>query len=146
MKSFGYFALVMLLGPVSCSSQKKLQTQVPFEIGKATCQQWLGGREESGIRTILKIPISGIDVNTFEMKEVFFRGEKVPVVTKEEDGITYAVADIPNSKGDSAEAKDLMLEATEAVLSYTENGKLRYTKITGIKDRQPIIYKDKPKN
>lgn len=36
---------------------------------------------------------------------------------------------------------DLNLAPTEAVLSYEEDGKLKYTKIAGIKQKQPLIHK-----
>lgn len=147
MKNLGYSILVLVFGLLSCSSQKKLQTMTPFEIGNATCQQWTGGRAESGTGTTLKIPVSQMDVNAIELKEVFFRGKKVSVILEEENDEKYAVANF-SSKNDNSieETNKLKLDPTEAVLSYLENGELKYTKVTGIKDKQPILYKGKPKN
>ena len=147
MKNLGYFVLVLVFGLLSCSSQKKLQTMTPFEIGSATCQQWSGGRGESGTGTTLKIPVSQFDSNSIELKEVFFRGKKVSVVMEKENGEKYAIANV-SSKNDKSteETNKLKLDPTEAVLSYLENGELKYTKVIGIKDKQPILYKGKPKN
>jgi len=146
MGRFKYIICIMLLGLFSCSSQKKLQTEIPFEMGAASCQAYSGGLEKSGSGLSLKIPVTMDDSYTLEMKEVYFRGKQAPITMEQIDGAIYAMAKIPNSKGGSAETTALALEPTEAVLSYTENGKLKYTKITGIKEKQPLLYKGKPKN
>ena len=38
------------------------------------------------------------------------------------------------------------LNADEAVLSYLENGKVKYVKISGVKDKPARIYPGRPKN
>jgi hypothetical protein len=146
MKHFKYIICIMLLGLFSCSSQKKLQTETPFELGSATCQAYIGGMENSGNGLSIKIPVTIDEASTLEMKEIYFRGKQASITMEQIDGANYAIAKIPNSKGGSAETIALALEATEAVLSYTENGKLKYTKVTGIKEKQPLLYKGKPKN
>ena len=146
MGRFKYIILIMALGLFSCSSQKKLQTQTPFELGTATCQEYIGDMENSEKGLSLKIPVTMDNANGLEMKEIYFRGKQAMVSMEKIDGANYAMAKIPNSKGGSPETIALELDATEAVLSYTQNGKLKYTKVTGIKDKQPLIYKGKPKN
>lgn len=146
MGRFKYIICIMLLGLFSCSSQKKLQTEIPFELGNASCQVYSGGLESSGSGIAVKIPVTMDNASDVVMKEIFFRGKQAPVTVEQVDGANYAMAKIPNSKGGSAETTALELGATDAVLSYIENGKLKYTKITGIKEKQPLLYKGKPKN
>ena len=145
MKSFGYFVLMLVFSLLSCSSQKRLQSEIPFKMGNATCQQWSGGRAESGTGTTLKIPISQFD--TIEFREVFFRGYRTTLGIKGENEIKYLVANFSDEKDGSSEGKDKFdLEPTEAVVSYLEGGKLKYARVTGIKDKQPILYRGKSKN
>lgn len=146
MENLKYIVLIMAFGLFSCSSQKKLQTQTPFEIGNVTCQEYIGGMEKSGTGMTLRIPVTIDPTAEIEMMEVFFRGKKATVSMEEMDGKRYAIAKIPNSKGGSSETVDLNLALTEAVLSFKEKGKLKYTKITDIKQKQPLIYKSIPKN
>ncbi len=66
---------------------------------------------------------------------------------EEENGNKYAIASFfSDNDASSEEANRLNLDPTEAVLGYLEDGKLKFTKVTGIKDKQPILYKGKPKN
>ena len=146
MKNFKFIILIMAFGLFNCSSQKKLQTQTPFELGNAVCQQYVGGMENSGNGMMLKIIVNIDGVVDLDLKEVYFRGKQMTVTVEEIDGENFAMAKIPNSKGGSIDATALKLESTEAVLSYIHNGKLKYTKVIGIKEKQPLMYKGKPKN
>jgi hypothetical protein len=146
MGNLKYIVLIMAFGLFSCSSQKKLQTETPFEMGSASCQEYVGGKEESGKGMMLSIPVTMGEENMIELNEVFFRGKQVSVTMQEKDGMRFAVARIPNAKGGSAEAVALKLESTEAILSYTDNGKVKYTKITDIKQKQPLIHNSIKKN
>lgn len=146
MGNLKYILLIMAFGLFSCSSQKKLQTETPFEMGNASCQEYLGGKEESGTGMLLRIPLTVDDEGTTVFNEVFFRGKQAAVTMEEKDGMRFAVAKIPNAKGGSAEAVALKLASTEAILSYTDNGKLKYTKITDIKQKQPLIHNSIQKN
>ena len=130
----------------SCTSQKKLQTEIPFDIGKATCQQYVGGREESGSGTELKIPVSLLDNSDIEVSEVYFRGKQVKALVHTVENKKVIVVRIPKDSPESAETLDLSLNSDEAVISYLENGVIRYAKVKGIKQKQPLIYKGAPKN
>ncbi|WP_133671330.1 hypothetical protein [Maribacter caenipelagi] len=138
--------LLICLCLTSCTSQKKLQTEIPFEIGKAISQQYVGGREESGSGTELRIPVSLLNTSDIEIKEVYFRGKKVKALVNTVDNEEMIIVRIPNNSPESSETSDLKLNTDEAVISYNENGEMKYAKVNGIKQKQPLIYKGAPKN
>lgn len=140
---------------MSCTSQKKLETEgVPFEIGQSTYQESLGGREESGTSAELKVNVSKAMTDmTFE--KVYFRGHAMDCALKTEEGLSTLVATYKSTKElDPAVVKEgkkmqetFELEKDEAVVAYTNvDGKLKYVKVEGIKEKQPIIYKSRPRN
>ncbi|WP_339835365.1 hypothetical protein [uncultured Maribacter sp.] len=146
MKNLSVCYLFICLCLTSCLSQKKLQTGTSFEIGKATSQSWVGGREESSSGVELNIPITFTDKMAVEVQEVYFRGKQVVPTVNSIEGQNVVVARIPNSQPESSETIDLGLQSNEAVLKYLENNEIKYTKITDIKQKQPLIYKSASKN
>ncbi|MDF4201528.1 hypothetical protein PXD56_01090 [Maribacter sp. SA7] len=138
--------LIFCLCLTSCTSQKKLQTETPFEIGNATCQKYTGGREESGSGTELRIPVSLLENSDIELNEVYFRGKQVKAVVNTVDNQKMILVRIPNNNPESSETLKLALNTDEAVISYNENGEVKYAKVDGIKQKQPLIYKGAPKN
>lgn len=146
MKNLSVCYLFICLCLTSCLSQKKLQTETSFEIGKATSQSWVGGREESNSGVELYIPITFTYKMAVEIQEVYFRGKQVVPTVNSIEGQNVVVARIPNSQPESSETIDLGLQSNEAVLKYLENNEIKYTKITDIKQKQPLIYKSASKN
>lgn len=146
MKYVTSYFLLFCLCLTSCTSQKKLQTETPFEIGNASCQQYVGGREESGSGTELRIPVASFQKDTIELHEVYFRGKQVKALVNTIDDQDMIVVRISNEMSDSSETKSLNLNSDEAVISYIENGETKFTKISGIKQKQPLIYNGIPKN
>ena len=138
--------ILFCLSLTSCTSQKKLQTETPFEIGKASSQPYVGGREESGSGTELRIPVSFLNTTDIEIKEIYFRGKQVKALVNTVDNQEMIVVRIPNNNPESSETLDLKLNTDEAVISYNEDGEMKYAKINGIKQKQPLIYKGAPKN
>ncbi len=138
--------LLFCLCLTSCTSQKKLQTETPFEIGIASSQPYVGGREESGSGTELRIPVSLLENSDIELNEVYFRGKQVKALVNMVDNQKMIVVRIPNNNPESSETLDLKLNTDEAVISYNENGEMKYAKVNGIKQKQPLIYKGAPKN
>jgi hypothetical protein len=163
--------MIGMLTLQGCSSQKKLESSAPFTIEQATCQEWVGGKEESGTGFLLQLPITAVSGDDIQFKEVFFRGaimesevdradEKMTIVCnffKEKavkpDIIMHAdakkeVGNQPpplNKKGDKFPFE---LKPDEAVVSYTTNGttKVKYIKIGGIVDKPSRIYRSRPQN
>jgi len=130
----------------SCASQKNLQTEIPFELGKATCFQYIGGLEESGSGTELRIPLSIFDNAVVEVQHVYFRGKEAKASMRMLENKQVVVVRIPNNLPESSETKKLALESDEAVLSYKENGETKFTKVQDIKQKPPLLYKSAAKN
>lgn len=160
--------LILCIGLTSCSSQKKLQTEVPFEIGTASVQEWLGGKEESGTGYLVSVPVFAItkDVN---FQEMYYQGQIAQVTTEtNSDGITVKANFVhashkpdlimhadpkkevgnqpPSLQEDPNMEFPFELEPQEAVLSYIVKNRIKYVKISGIKEKEALIYSTKPKN
>jgi len=146
MKYLNTYFLLFCLCLTSCTSQKKLQAEPSFDIGKASCQEYVSGREESGSGTELRIPVTLIENSDIQMNHVYFRGKQVDAIVNTVNGENVIVVRIPNTASKSPEAIDLNLGKDEAVVSYSENGNLKYAKVSDIKQKQPLIYKGAPKN
>ncbi|WP_196887156.1 hypothetical protein [Aureivirga sp. CE67] len=158
-KLFVFSFLISFVG-IQCKSQKvdstpKLTTEIPFKIDKATIQKWVGGRPNAG-GTNVKLYLS--DVKDVEFKEIYFRGKKTALKAfnndKNRSGTNLVAAfnkerkkDI-NLSGNSKEeygnkAKEMIpfeLTAKQAVISYKEDGKLKYYKINSMRELEPIYY------
>lgn len=106
----------------------------------------MSGREESGSGTELRIPVTLIENSDIQMNHVYFMGKQVDAIVNSVNGENVIVVRIPNTASKSPEAIDLNLGKDEAVVSYSENGKLKYAKVSDIKQKQPQIYKGAPKN
>ena len=146
MKYVLSYFLLFCLCLTSCTSQKKLQTETPFKIGESSSQPYVGGREESGSGTELRIPVSLLNTADIELNEVYFRGKQVKAFVNTVDNQNMIVVRIPNNNPESSETLDLKLNTDEAVISYNEDGEMKYAKVNGIKQKQPLIYKGAPKN
>ena len=146
MKYVLSYFLLFCLCLTSCTSQKKLQTETPFKIGESSSQPYVGGREESGSGTELRIPVSLLENSDIELNEVYFRGKQVKAFVNTVDNQNMIVVRIPNNNPESSETLDLKLNTDEAVISYNEDGEMKYAKVNGIKQKQPLIYKGAPKN
>ena len=161
MKNFSYIILALIFSLWGCSSQKNLVEKSPFPIGDVTYQSWVGGRAESGSGTKLEIPILVSNIDKIKIENAFFRG-KVATVRMESRGDSWtAVANYTTksvSKPDiiahgdatkevgnrpSALQKKFPFEIAknECGISYKEGNKIKFYKITDIKEKKAIIYK-----
>lgn len=171
MKNLIYLT-TMLITISSCSSQKKLQENAPFKVSTPTSQKWVGGKEKSGSGTEVKIPISQIKDENIAMQQLYFRGKITDVTYEVNNGKRYILAkfldkefhqndiimhgNIKNEVGNRPpkleknenEQFPFVIENNEAILSYIEKDgkKVKYIKITGIKQKQPLIYSSKQMN
>jgi len=143
------------LGIMSCTSQKKLETNnIPFEIGQSSVQNWSGGREESGSGAELKIIISEV-LEGMSFEKVYFRGLALNCELKKEEGLPTIVASFKrdeltntNVDKDGEEIqKTFELQPNQAILAYKRAGeKTKFTKIDNIKEKPPVLYKGRPRN
>ncbi len=140
----------------SCSSQKKLESlsDVPFKIEQCTVQEWVGGRAESGSGVDLKINLSE-DLAGLDFEKIYFRARALDCKLMTENNASVLVAsystdEIANGtveKQGEKMKKMFEIDTNEAVLAY-KNGenKLKYVKITNIKEVAPKIYQGRPQN
>jgi len=146
-------AFILVL--VSCSSQKKLEVgDIPFELTRATIQEWSGGREESGSGAELKLYVSNAATDvTFE--NVYFRERLLACTSKTEDGLLVLTASYTiNATSNTTENDDVIgmkkafdLMPNEVIISFKEgNSKSKYSKTGEVKQMEPVMYKGRPKN
>lgn len=172
MKTSVYIAILSLLGFGSCASQKKLHVKPPFVVEAPSFQKWTGGKEQSGSGVDVQIPIREFKKENITFKEIYFRGQIGKATTATIDGIAYVKAkftdhkfikpdlimhadprkEVGNQPPMPQSTKNIAfpfeLTDTEAIISYTENNheKVKYTKISGLKEKQPLIYSSKEQN
>jgi len=175
MKKIIVLGAVILLGLFGCSSQKKIADQSLFVFSNPSCQSFAEGREEGGSGFVLSLPLETIEGNPNDIifTALYFRGhvlttqvvenEKGKVITgeyrsnateKKPDMIMHA--DPKEEVGNQPPApldlnkKDFPFElkADEAVISYRifNEKKTYFYKISGIKEKPPLVYPSRPKN
>jgi hypothetical protein len=170
MKAF-FGAVLLILGLMSCSSQKTLESQPPFSVERPTVQYWEGGREESGYGMQFQARWNPVDPSAIQVDSLFFRGRVYNLEVKDsETGFVLQASrtESPLEKTDitmhadslrevgnqppkplpSPEAFPFKLKPDEAVISYTHraDGKKHYAKITGIIEKPSRIYPGRPKH
>jgi hypothetical protein len=145
MKYFKNYLLFCFLCLCSCTAQKILQTETPFELGKATCQHYVGGLEESESGVELRIPLSIIDNATIEVQQIYFRGKQVKAALGTTGNKKEIIVRMQSNLPESLETKGFALESDEAVLKYTGNGETKFTKVKSIKQKPPLLYKSSAK-
>ena len=147
-KSILNFSLVLFIiaTSISCTSVPKLQKEAPTEIESVYYQKWNAGTKESGsginVFIDIKDPLVTLD-------SVYFRGQATKLQQNPNNSSLYVgrfkvqVNDsIDNSKKPSHWV--FQLEDNECVISYFEEQKVLYYKITNIVMRQSINYPSLP--
>ena len=167
MRNFIFSGIIILLF-AGCSSHKKLQTETPFVLGNVTAQKWVGGMEQTGTGYELTIPIINLPVVGVDLQEVYFRDKVAEVSIEKENDIMVGIAKYASSKPDSAMQTNpidevgnrppsskikskkkfpFKIDSNEAILSYNEDGKDKFYKITNIKEMPVKTYRAaKPQN
>lgn len=160
MKRIKYvmFSLGFLL--VACSSQKKLETSAPFTLGEVYAQKWMveNHRKDAGYEVI--IPIMSLDENEAVLQNLYHKGRMVAISIELRDVGTVALAEyskedvlkkgvlVPEVKVKKKRKKSktemepfpFNLKETEAVLSYLQNDKVKYVKLSGIRQNPVVVY------
>jgi len=172
MRKSTYLAILIIMGLNSCVSQKKIQTKPPFIIEAPVFYKWNGSKEVSGSGLEVRLPIRGSLEPNIELQQLYFRGSVAEVIFQTINESSYAIAkfttervqkpDIvmhsdpkkevgnqaPKIPMNTAMEFPFELTANEAVLSYTEKDgkKVKYTKVSGIKEKPAVIYSSKAMN
>ncbi|WP_114901998.1 hypothetical protein [Kordia sp. SMS9] len=142
----------------------KLQENTPFTIEAAFSQVWTGGQPDSGSGINVHITIQNPNNKEIELQHFYFRGKKTTLEdnTKRTKGlyiarfIKLAEKEIILHNDPKKEAQNeppklqakfpFTLKDNEGVLSYEENGTLKYVKLKNIEEKLPNYYPSAPQN
>ena len=158
MKKLSLLAICTLL-LAACSTQKKLETAVPFSLGEVYGQKWRveNATNDSGYEVI--IPIIRLDEKEAVLQNLYHKGKMVELAIELRAIGTIAIAAyskkdllkkeflVPHTsikkRRKNAKKMELFpfeLRETEAVLSYLQNDKVKYVKLTGIRQNPIAVY------
>tara|TARA_R100000935_G_scaffold9309_1_gene19124 strand:+ start:2285 stop:2728 length:444 start_codon:yes stop_codon:yes gene_type:complete len=129
---------------VGCAGNNHLQQKAPANIGNAYYTL------EGDIIT-LYIPVTAIQTNRVNLEAVYFRNKKANLVNSSEyPGVYMATFNMGkpdmimssdpkeeygNKMPQKTEKMDFELNDDEAILIFTQNSKLKYYKLKGVKER-----------
>ena len=134
------FALTLITG---CGSNKELQERAPAQFQDIYYTQGENGLD-------LHIPVAVIQDNRVNLKSVYFRGMKSPLVQDSEqtnlfianfgtNGMDIMSSDPAeenkNRVPQKTEEMPFELEDDEAILVFSQNDKTKYYKLTGIQEQ-----------
>ncbi|NAS31668.1 hypothetical protein GTQ40_11845 [Flavobacteriaceae bacterium R38] len=168
LKRIIYTTLMILLTMSfsNCSSAQKLQEQTPFTIDDVYSQGWIAGVEGGGSGVNVFITIGELG-KKIEMEGLYFNDQYVKLEKNKGNGnlfigriktaanqkkelILQQDAKKESEKEVSATVKKekipFELEKDQAVITYKQNGALKYFKIEDIKSKAPLAYPSAPKN
>lgn len=137
-------------GSKSNNSELDFTTNPPFKIQKVYSQKWVAGVKGGGSGTNLYITLSEASEG-IQFKELFFRNKKIEVSSSKNKVIGYfknknnqdVIMD-GNATNEAAnippEKIPFQLKDNEAVVSYLENDKVVYYKISNIEEKEILAY------
>ena len=150
-------SLLVLILLSSCGSGKdamySLEEQPPFKIGNASYQPWVAGVQEGGKGVNIVLDITDIQ-EAVAIKAVYFQ-EHVCILRNDMSSIdTFTgsfnerpkkdvVMDgnpVNESQNTPVGEFPFDLKDNEAVVSYTHNGELHFTKISGLEKKPELSY------
>ena len=141
-----------------------LQKSIPFNIVSVFAQPWTAGQKGGGSGINVQMTIQNINQKEITLKDFYFRRKKTAIEDISTNNNGLHVARFINSEEKEvvmhhAHEKEagneppklykknpFMLEKNEGVISYTENGKLKYFKIENIIEKFPNYYPSAPQN
>lgn len=159
MKNRHYLVLICSLLLVSCSSQKKLETSAPFTLGEVYAQKWIveDGSKDSGYDVV--IPIMSLDEDEAILQNLYHKNKMVNLSMELREVGMIAIAEYskedilkkdilvpePSEKNSGKDDNKMELfpfelQETEAVLSYLQNDKIKYVKLSGIRQNPIVVY------
>ena len=128
----------------SCAGNKELQGKAPANLGDVyfTTQ---------GEIITLYIPVNSIQTNRVNLTEVYFRNRKAMLTTTEDMPGVYRATfqtgkqdmimssdpqeEYGNKMPQKEEKMEFDLKEDEAILIFTQNSKVKYYKLTGVKEK-----------
>jgi len=141
MRFFKYLSVSILSSFffMQCSSAQKLQKETSFKTSNVYYQKWVAGVKGGGSGTNVFIPLTA-EQKEITLDSLYFRGHKVALQTKPNSPKLYIgrIIGSANQKEGYTSSGDKIpfdLKDNEAVVSYSENGNVKYFKIENISEK-----------
>jgi hypothetical protein len=147
---------------VSCSSQKEVSTQLPYEIESVYFQQWIGGQELSGSGVNFHLTFKNALPQNTTLEKLYFQDKEC--VFERESNVKYVakiyskpqnqdlILDGDSQKEYGNKAPEITqpkfeLQPNEAILEFRIGTEVRYYKIVDLKEKELIAYPStRPRN
>jgi len=152
---FRFLSIIFLFFIVSsCGSSgiKDLEKNPPFTISEGYYQNWVAGVKEGGSGTNVYIIFKDFSED-ITIQDIYFSNKKVKAKNSPENPKQYSgyfkneLRDVIMDSNPQKEAQNTPpqtvlfdLQANEAVVSYLSNGKIKFYKISGLKEKQTLAY------
>lgn len=150
--------IVILFVLFGCVPKKGLKTELPFRLGQVYAQRWIveDNPEEIGYDVI--IPIQSLDTRRASLQKLYHRGKGTDIKIKLRKIGAVAVAEYPpgilgesntieSDKSTPDRESNLdkpllpyQITGTQAILTYLEEGKIKYFKIADIRQNPIMSY------
>ena len=159
--SFSILMLLVMASFSQCSSTKELQDRSPTELGQVYFQKWIAGVEGGGSGLNLMIPIKE---NRMSLDSVYFRGKRAKLEFQEAQMLYIGrfldnfnkPKDMVMSGDKNAEYGNRVpeiqgkipfdLKDNECVISFKEEGTMKYFKVEDIVEKEMIPFPSAPPN
>ena len=164
---FSMIVLFLSLSVSQCSSAQKLEPIAPLDFGEVYYQKRAQAVKDLESMFTLFIPVIGENKNNIELDSVYFKGRSAKIMVTNKDPNTFYGKFVITSK----KAKDIILSSdmkeehenkvtmdnpkipfellpNECVISYKQEGKIKYYKISNVKEKRlkdvPMVPNNKP--
>ncbi|WP_108115333.1 hypothetical protein [Kordia periserrulae] len=142
----------------------KLQEKAPFTIVSAFAQPWTGGQPDSGSGINVQMTIQNLNKKDIQLLDFYFRGNqtKLEDISTNNNGLyiarylKQAEKEVVLHKDSQKEAQNepptlqptlpFQLKDNEGVISYIENGIIKYYKLENILEKFPNFYPSAPQH
>lgn len=150
---YGLITVVFIL--FGCASKKELKTELPFRLGQVYAQRWIIEENPEEIGYDVIIPIRSLNTRRATLQKLYHRGKAINVKIELRKIGAVAIAEYPIHKtatsiGDSPPNGNegifdesllpFKITRTQAVLTYLEDGEIKYFKIESIRQNPIMSY------
>ena len=138
---FFLFALQFLCA--FCTSKEGFQQKFPQEISTISFEKWMGGRQEAGSGTTIRIELKKPLSKNAHLEKIYFQGFETQIVQENETTFKasfYFNAIYRNPNSSNFDSKNFNLKQNEAVIEYQKNNKTFFYKCRNIKEIPMIAY------
>ena len=126
-----------------CTSKEGFQQKFPQEISTISFEKWMGGRQEAGSGTTIRIELKKPLSKNIHLEKIYFQGFETQIVQENETTFKasfYFNAIYRNPNSSNFDSKKFNLKQNEAVIEYQKNNKTFFYKCRNIKEIPMIAY------